>query len=384
MNILVLNYEYPPLGGGAAPDYRDLAVGMAREGHQVAVVTMGVPTLPVHEMCDGVEIFRLKCLRRKEHSCMPWEQFTYIMAAKRFLKNHLKTRRYDVCHTHFIIPTGPVAKWVKRTYGIPYVLTAHGSDVEGYNEKKYIRALHRILRPAWKQIVREADAVAAPSGYLMKLMKDEMRWNRYIRIPNGLDIDRFRAERSEKKKRILLMGRMQEAKNFQTVLKSLSLIPKALWNGWCAEILGDGPYRPELEKLVKDLGIGDRTAFRGWVENGSATQLEYLKQSAIYISASHFENCPMAVLEAAAAGCRLLLSDIEGHRQFFGGADDCFFPADDAEKLAQMLSPLLEKEPEALFSERSLEDYRIGRVTDQYLKLLEASAENNSDSVQHL
>lgn len=41
MRILVLNYEYPPLGGGAAPVSRDISIQLAKRGHDVTIVTMG-------------------------------------------------------------------------------------------------------------------------------------------------------------------------------------------------------------------------------------------------------------------------------------------------------------------------------------------------------
>lgn len=49
MNILVLNYEYPPLGGGAAPVSRDISEQLAAAGNKVTVVTMGFKNLPYHE-----------------------------------------------------------------------------------------------------------------------------------------------------------------------------------------------------------------------------------------------------------------------------------------------------------------------------------------------
>lgn len=372
MKILVLNYEYPPLGGGAAPVCRDLAVGMAAEGHQVTVVTMGFSDLPGHELLDGVEIFRVKCLRGKAHACMPWEAFSYILAADRFLDKLLKVRAYDVCHVHFILPSGPIGLNVKRKYGIPYIITAHGSDVEGYNEKNYMKILHRMLRPAWRTVVRGAYAVAAPSDYLLKLMNREMKSRRYVRIPNGLDLEKYRDGQEGKEKRILLMGRMQPAKSFQTVFRAAALISDERWDGWTVDVLGDGPYREELETLCANLGIASRVRFRGWMENSSPEQLEYLKKASVYISASHFENCPMAVLEAMAAGCRLLLSDIEGHRQFFAdGGAQCFFRPDDEKMLAAMLENLMEKDMKAPESGICLEQYSLKRITGRYLRLLE-------------
>lgn len=374
MNILVLNYEYPPLGGGAAPVCRDLAAGMVRNGHRVTVVTMGYAGLPEHEMSEGVEIFRLRCLRTKAHACMPWEQYSYILAAKLFLKRLLAVRRYDVCHTHFVIPTGPIAQWAKERYSLPYVITAHGSDVEGYNEKNYMKVMHRLLRPAWRQIVREAYAVVAPSEYLLQLMKRELSNGRYLRIPNGLFLAKYRTDRSMKETRILLMGRMQVSKNFQTVLKAIALIPDEIWDGWAVDVLGDGPYKAELMNLCSELGIESRVIFHGWIENGSPDQLDFLKKASIYISSSHFENCPMAVLEATAAGCRPLLSNIEGHRQFFRDMEDSadyFFSVTDEKTLADKLGTLIQEAPQALFTEVDLTVYELQNIVLHYIRLLE-------------
>ena len=114
MKILVLNYEYPPLGAGAAPVCRDLVSEMAKQGHQVTVVTMGFKGLPEYEVQNGAEIYRLECLRRHEHSCSPLEQLTYIHNAERFLGTYLKTHRCDICHVHFVVPTGLIALWIKK------------------------------------------------------------------------------------------------------------------------------------------------------------------------------------------------------------------------------------------------------------------------------
>ena len=372
MRILVLNYEYPPLGGGAAPVCRDLAVRMSALGHQVTVVTMGYHDLPSHERKDGVEVYRVRCLRTRAHACLPWEQYTYIRSSRRFLKKHMLDHTYDVCHAHFIVPTGPVARWLKRQYGIPYVLTAHGSDVEGYNKKCYLRVMHRVLRPFWRQIVREASGVAAPSAYMLRLMQQEMRDGPYVQIPNGLDLDRYHPVQFTKGKSILVMSRLQKFKNVQVVLRAVSLIRETDWNDWHVDILGDGPYRRELEAMCRTLAIEKRIQFRGWVEHGSVEQLQYLSRAAVYVSASSFENCPMTVLEALAAGCYPLLSDIEGHRQFFSpDAERYFFRTDDAEALAERMIPVLQSDVLSLCMEKTdLSGYSIQHSTEQYMALL--------------
>lgn len=55
LKILMLNYEFPPLGGGAAPVSYELAKGYAKKGHSVNVVTMGFKGLPEYEEKEGIE-----------------------------------------------------------------------------------------------------------------------------------------------------------------------------------------------------------------------------------------------------------------------------------------------------------------------------------------
>ena len=66
--------------------------------------------------------------------------------------------------------------------------------------------------------------------------------------------------------------------------------------------------------LLKELDREDRIEFIGWVKNKSPEHLRLFGESAIYISASRFENSPVSVLEALSSECLVLLSDIPPHR----------------------------------------------------------------------
>jgi len=74
MKILMLNYEFLPLGGGASPVSYEIAKGYAKLGHKVDVVTMGYKNLLNFEIKEGINIYRVKCLRSKKEICHPWEQ----------------------------------------------------------------------------------------------------------------------------------------------------------------------------------------------------------------------------------------------------------------------------------------------------------------------
>lgn len=338
LNILVLNYEFPPIGGGAGVVSYDISKRLAEAGHQVTVITMGFEQLPSYEEKDGMRIYRMKCIRKKKAVCYPWEQMSYILSAMLFLRHHMKENHYDINHTHFIIPTGPISYWLKKKYGLEYVITSHGSDVAGYNQKRF-KFLHKILIGPWRVIVRNAREVISPSLYLQELLeKSGPGLKPYPIIPNGIELETYLPlKKREKKKHVIVMCRLQEAKNVQTVIRGFArFVSKTEYGDWMLDILGDGPYREILEKLAGELGIEDKVQFHGWIPNRSERQLELLGQAKIYVSASTFENCPMSVLEALAAGVYPLVSDIPAHRQILP-VENQLFGTNDVVKLSEKL-----------------------------------------------
>jgi glycosyltransferase involved in cell wall biosynthesis len=165
MNVLMLNYEYPPLGGGAAPVTRSLSEELVRQGHEVDVVTMGYRSLPEEEVLNGVHIYRMKGIRKKIEMCTFPEMLVYCLSAARFLPELMKEKDYDINHTHFIIPTGAVSRVFYKK--LPYVITSHGSDVPGYNPDRF-RYQHTLLRPFSKTILNRAGYIISPSTHLRR------------------------------------------------------------------------------------------------------------------------------------------------------------------------------------------------------------------------
>lgn len=162
------------------------------------------------------------------------------------------------------------------------------------------------------------------------------------------------------------MGRIQKFKNMQTAIRAFAAVDRS---GWTVDILGDGPYRGELEQLVEKLGLTDCVRFRGWIDNNSKEQLAYLQKASVYISASQLENCPMAVLETVAAGCYPLLSDIPGHRQLIGD-DQYFFAPDDVRGLADKLKEVMEKDCADLDCGIDVSRYDWEQIIRQYEDVL--------------
>ena len=219
MRILTLNYEFPPIGGGGSPVSYELARELVAQGHEVDVVTMAFAGLPAHEVVDGINVYRVPCLRRRRELCKTHEMASFVLAALPRVAKLAAARRYDVNHTHFILPTGLLAGLLKTWSGLPFVVTVHGSDVPGYNPDRF-GLEHRLLGPMWKWILNAADQVISPSQFLRNLIRRRSPEQPVSIIPNGFRYERFRADRS-KDSCILLVSRMLPRKGVQYLLAAL-------------------------------------------------------------------------------------------------------------------------------------------------------------------
>src|SRR4051812_43519438 len=79
MKVLVLCYEYPPVGGGGGRVAATVAQELAARGHDVKVLTAGMRHLPESELSQGVEIRRAQSFRRREDTCSVFEMGLYLL-----------------------------------------------------------------------------------------------------------------------------------------------------------------------------------------------------------------------------------------------------------------------------------------------------------------
>jgi glycosyltransferase involved in cell wall biosynthesis len=320
-----LSYEFPPIGGGGSGVVKGLSRELVKLGHSVDVVTMGFRDLPRVEIVDGITVHRVDCGRRSESKCTAREAFRYVRKARAVVRDLLAKRRYDFVHTHFILPDGIVAWREVGPQGIPFIITAHGSDVPGYNPKFFFKIAHPLLKIVWRRITRGAAEIVSPSQTLARMI-ESMRPGVPVRvIPNGIDTDKYHA--AEKKDQILVATRLVERKGVQYLLKALAgaNIP------WPTIVVGSGEYQSALVQLNEQLGRPAKMI--GWLNNESREFRELLEQSAIYVLPSDFENFPVALLEAMAAGSAIVTTKGHGCEEVVGDSAELVTPGVNAPEL---------------------------------------------------
>ncbi len=367
MKILQLCYEFPPVGGGGSRVVHGLSRELARRGHEVHVVTMGFRGRPSEEVVDGVAVHRVRSIRRRKDHCSVPEVAHHMLMARSRLRELLETHRFDINHAHFILPGGLLAGWVRDIARLPYVITAHGSDVPGYNPDR-LRLAHLLSRRAWDRAVRGASAVVCPSRAIEALTRKRAPDLETVTIPYGFDTGRYRIDQA-REKRILVVSRLLRRKGVQHLIEAVD----GLELDHEIHIVGDGPYLETLRRKARQNAA--RIVFHGWLDNGSPELTHLSESSEIFVLPSERENFPVALMEAMSAGLAIITSRGTGCAEPVGDAAVLVNPRDTEELRRAVLS--LTSDPERCrelgrAARRRLdEEFSWQRVGDRYVELYE-------------
>ncbi len=314
MRILILNYEYPPLGGGAGVCSAYHAQGLAALGHEVCVLTTGFPGYPETETFTNLVIQRLPARRRFLHKSNPLEMYAWVRASRRYLKMAGSPLPYDVVMANFTLPGGLVARRLQRRDGIPYMILSHGQDIPWFFPRQ-MAVYHFVLYPVIRAILKHSlrNVLLTES---MKAAADRMlpkKWhNKNVIIRNGCDTRRFVPMPSLKSKEFTLLfaGRLRQQKDPFTFLQALHLLHQR-GLPFRAVILGDGPLRKRLEARISKLKLDDLVHIEGWQDKEA--MLKAYQAASLLVSTSREEGMSIAILEALSTGLYTIATPASGN-----------------------------------------------------------------------
>jgi glycosyltransferase involved in cell wall biosynthesis len=404
MKVLFLNYEYPPLGGGAANATRYILREFSRmpevEAH---LVTSGMGK-EYEKKCIGgnVWVHRLPIGKNpdKIHSQSVRDLLVYSAKAWWFSSWIVRDAKrsgmpFDRTIAFFGIPCGALALWLKWRSGIPYVVSLRGSDVPGYSEK-YDR-MYFFLAPLVRLVWRSALAVVPNSRGLAELAMRTSSKQKFEIIPNGVDTGEFAPDPAREHDgyfRILTVSRLTPRKGIRFLIRAMSIISSSvipakagiqkespgsrvkpgmtetnkieLW------IVGDGEEKPALEALAKECGVSERVKFFGAVPHGELKK--YYGLADIFCLPSLNEGMSNTVLEALAAGLPIVATVTGGTEELVtDGVNGCFVKQRSPEDLAEKLSTLLADEKMRRrmgeSSRKRAEEMSWTRVAKKFLEL---------------
>jgi len=317
MKILLLNYEFPPLGGGAGNATANLARELTLLGHRVSILTSAFSNLPREETYQGYKIYRVWSCRHQKYQGNILEMLFYIFFAILFIpKLFAKEGKPDKVISFFSLPSGLVAYWLKKKYGLPYILSLRGGDVPGF----YSRALkfyHFFTLPLNKKIWRSADYLVANSQSLSKLAnKTASSFGQTVKvIPNGVNINLFSPLFPQKpaKFKIIFAGRLCPQKGVAELITAIHELNNHGISDLECVIAGHGPLFTPLKKMVTAFKLEQLITFTGWLDREKL--LTEYQAADVFILPSTDEGMSNVILEAMATGLVVIAKDIIANRE---------------------------------------------------------------------
>lgn len=371
MKILVIIYEFPPIGGGGGKAAYDICKALAARGHDVTVLTAHMRGLPKSERKDGIRLVRVSSLRTEAFAASFTTMLAFILAGFWVGLGLLIFHRPHIIHTHFAVPSGALAWALSTLTGVPYILTAHLGDVPGGVPEKtagWFRWLQPLTKPIWKR----AKKVIAVSKFTRQLALKHYDVHIQV-IPNGADVLSLlpRPLKINRPPRLVFAGRFVVQKNPLAIVRILAQLKNLDWT--CA-MLGDGPLFAEVKHEIETHRLQEKIYLSGWVTPEDVIQ-EFSK-SDILLMPSFSEGLPVVGVQALAKGLAIVASDIGGFLDLVEHKKNGYLiEAHNETAFAQGIKNLISN-PALLktFREASLEKakrFDIEKIADEYEQIMQ-------------
>ncbi len=302
MRLSFLCHEFPPIGGGAATALDELTKTLARRGHAVQIITIGLGDRRTTEIDDEHrQIVRLGAGRKKPLAPSAWHLWRSYRALRRAAPPRLVDFQPQLLVAFFAFPAGRAALSLKRRLGIPLVTFLRGSDVPGFSADRWgaLQWTHQsLVRPVWQQ----ADLLLANGRSLVRLAEQFMATPKPRNLANGVDTGRFRppVQRAETEAlRVLYVGQLIERKRCRELVAAMEWLGS---HGVSARltVVGDGPLRAGLQSAIDRMPHNVDVQLVGALPRHAVRRL--YQQHDVLVHLSRAEGISNVLLEALSSG----------------------------------------------------------------------------------
>jgi glycosyltransferase involved in cell wall biosynthesis len=350
MRILFL-YPFPFWGNGSGAFLRELTSQLVKRGDEIAIVAPDKRKLPgikhfvANPPQNGVFLSHPEWPNAKKFSDMNGRELGEIYSS--YLKTSIEAvdafnpEIIHVFHTAFL---PGIARVLKILYGIKFIITTHGSDLE-YLEKD--RRFIGLINDA-NRVARNITAVSEFTKRQYLGMFGENLEHKTKVIMGGVDISNFKKDERKietinkkynltGKKVVLFTGRLTKSKGVEYLVRAAKEI-----NG-IVLIVGGGQDKANLENLIKSLDLKN-VIMIGYIKpDQSGIFHAFYERADVYVSPSVWEEpLGLTILEAMAAGTPVVATRKGGIVSVINDGENGFFiRARNSKQMAEVVNKLL-------------------------------------------
>ena len=383
--VCVVSALYHPDLGGLGRQAQLLSERLRKEGVDLFVIARKMEVSGGAVYSPSVEVVRVPSLFSKHH-ILEEISLKNILISVVFSLGCLvvltrRRRSYDLVHFHGasipLFVTLPFLKWMGKKVVAKVAAANLGTEAGSLSGKYW------VVGDLLAGLMKRVDIFIAISEEIKTgLLRDGVPPEKVRRIANFIDPSRFHPpEPGEKESRkadfgyagkclVLFAGRFVPRKGVDFLLTAWQKISYGFPDARLL-LLGDGPIRPQLEKMASSLGISETARFLGRVDNVD----EYLRAADIFVLPSLQEGLSNSLLEAMASGTAVLATRIGGVTDVVeDNVDAILVEPGDAVKMAKGLTVLLGDETvrercATSAAEKMGRFYSLGSRVERYIAL---------------
>jgi glycosyltransferase involved in cell wall biosynthesis len=261
----------------------------------VILYSCAFPGCDSHENIDGIEVHRLG------------NDYTFSFLCMLKLRGWVKKHRPDVVVEDF----NKLPFYSPLVHKGPLVIQMHHlwrSSI--FREAAFPMALFiRFSEEMIRLVYRRCRFSVVSESTRKELLAMGVADGNVRVIHNGADLARYRPASGPRKPWIIWIGRIQKYKGPVDACQVLERLQDE-FPGLELVIVGDGPFKPRLEKYITAHGLQDKVRLTGFVDGDEKIRL--LQQSAVHLQSSYKEGWGLSVIEANACGCPVVANNTTG------------------------------------------------------------------------
>jgi glycosyltransferase involved in cell wall biosynthesis len=381
MKILMLNYEFPPIGGGAGQAHLAMLRQFAGQNELLVDVLTSAPTpgYTVEKLSPNITIHKVGVHKKNLHYWRKIEVIEWLTKARNSYKSLINANSYDLVHAFFGLPTG----WLcyKTAGRFPYIISLRGSDVPGGHARLQLE--YKLLGPLLKRIWLKASALVANSAGLKQRSLQFLPTADIDVIPNGIDLDRFtpaQNKQSSNEFKLLTVGRLSVTKRFDMLIEAVELLSKKN-ESIRLTIAGGGGLLAQLKNLVEQKGLDNVIKLIGRLEIEKMPDI--YRAHDLFVTATMQEGMSNAMLEALASGLPIVTTRCEGVEELIADNGVVVENAN-AHALAEAINNLAKNksayEAMCASARKIAEKFGWSQVAEQYLQIYNRVCRRNKNN----